>query len=102
MDTYFNLTLKSTFMLKWLRMSGDAIIAPNSYILKVDDDVFVNPNVLRSALHDLELSSTVKKNPKDECSDDEQRLPESYLILGRKLPERLGERDLATITGITN
>ena len=42
LDTYSNLTLKSIFMLKWLndRCSNAR------FVLKVDDDVFVNPENL--------------------------------------------------------
>ena len=115
MDTYFNLTLKSTFMLKWLvqknsKNSSSSIIGQqNSFILKVDDDVFVNPGVLKSVL-DSELvvlaaaaanndsasasasAGIEEKSSFDVTSATESHLlPKRYLILGRKLPERLGK-----------
>ena len=47
LDTYSNLTLKSIFMLKWLndRCSNA------KFVLKVDDDVFVNPENLMKILN---------------------------------------------------
>ena len=37
-DTYLNLTLKTTFLLKWAAKS----CATTKYVFKIDDDVFVN------------------------------------------------------------
>ena len=63
LDTYSNLTLKSIFMLKWLndRCSNA------KFVLKVDDDVFVNPENLMKMLnsttfHTAKLDSPEKKS----------------------------------------
>ena len=45
-DTYLNLTLKTTFLLKWVRDNCTRV----KYVFKVDDDVFVNPDRLWSSL----------------------------------------------------
>ena len=45
-DTYLNLTLKTTFLLKWVTARCSRV----KYVFKVDDDVFVNPDRLWSSL----------------------------------------------------
>ncbi|KAK4299274.1 hypothetical protein Pmani_028448 [Petrolisthes manimaculis] len=44
-DSYTNLTLKTVFMLKWIRQNCPSA----QFIMKTDDDIFVNvPNVVRT------------------------------------------------------
>ena len=52
-DTYLNLTLKTSFLLKWLETS----CSQAKFVLKVDDDVFVNPDRLWTTLEDTHLYS---------------------------------------------
>ena len=59
-DSYDNLTLKTTFLLKVL--TGQCSQA--QFILKADDDVFVNPERLWKMISDTQLS-TVKINNTD-------------------------------------
>ncbi|XP_066961514.1 beta-1,3-galactosyltransferase 1-like isoform X1 [Macrobrachium rosenbergii] len=54
-DSYTNLTLKSVFMLKWVHQN-----CPNvNFVMKVDDDIFVNVLNLEQAL----MNKTVAKTP---------------------------------------
>ena len=46
-ETYLNLTVKTTFLLKWLTSSH---CSRARFILKVDDDVYVNPANLWATL----------------------------------------------------
>lgn len=46
-DSYLNLTLKSIFMLKWVNMHCTNV----KYIIKADDDMFINIPNLRKALN---------------------------------------------------
>ena len=61
-DSYMNLTLKSVFMLKWLRELQNPKFGSMKHriipklVLKIDDDVFVNANNLFSALRKVEWS----------------------------------------------
>lgn len=44
-DSYTNLTLKTVFMLKWIRQNCPSV----QFVMKTDDDIFVNvPNLLRT------------------------------------------------------
>lgn len=59
MDSYTNLTLKTVFMLKWVQQH-----CPKAqYIMKVDDDIFVNvPNLQRSLLNMTVTTSLLTGN----------------------------------------
>ena len=46
-ETYLNLTVKTTYLLKWLTSSH---CSRARFIFKVDDDVYVNPANLWAAL----------------------------------------------------
>lgn len=60
-DTYLNLTLKTTFLLKWL----DKNCPSTKFVFKVDDDVFVNTEKLWSTLESSHLySSLLSKSDK--------------------------------------
>ena len=57
-DTFVNLTLKATFMFKWVT-SNDCLSA--KFLFKTDDDTFVNPEQLWASLeHSLLHSATTK------------------------------------------
>ena len=57
-DTFVNLTLKATFMFKWIK-DNDCLSA--KFLFKVDDDTFVNPEEMWSSLeHSLLHSATTK------------------------------------------
>jgi len=57
-DTFVNLTLKATFMMKWIT-SNPCLTA--KFLFKADDDTFVNPQALWSSLeHSLLHSATTK------------------------------------------
>ena len=43
-DSYLNLTMKTGFMLKWLHSRPDCLES-TKFVMKVDDDAFVNPKV---------------------------------------------------------
>jgi len=58
-DTYLNLTLKTTFLLKWL----GAECKLTKFVLKVDDDVFVNMERLWATLGSSHLFSTMVNLP---------------------------------------
>ena len=48
MDTYNNLRLKTIFILKWVHLNCPKL----KFIMKVDDDVFVNvPNLQNTLVH---------------------------------------------------
>ena len=53
-ETYLNLTVKTTFLLKWVS-SSDCSRA--EFIFKVDDDVYVNPEKLWRTVQTAELNS---------------------------------------------
>ena len=53
-ESYLNLTVKTTYLLKWLNSSP---CSRASFILKVDDDVYVNPANLWATLRAPHLSS---------------------------------------------
>lgn len=55
LDSYANLTMKTAFMLKWLA-AGECAAA--KFVMKVDDDAFVNPAVLWAALEHAPLFTT--------------------------------------------
>ena len=58
-DVYVNLTLKTTFMLKWVNASE---CGKPKFVFKVDDDTFVNPKVLWNALEHALLHTTSVKS----------------------------------------
>ena len=59
-DSYHNLTLKTTFLLKWLSHR-----CPRAkFILKVDDDVFINTENLWTAIQTTKLMSA-RKGPRE-------------------------------------
>ena len=58
-DTYLNLTLKTTFLLKWMASS----CSNSKFVFKVDDDVFVNPERLWSSLESSHLYSVMVNLP---------------------------------------
>ena len=61
-DTYLNLTLKTTFMLKWIGKS-----CPDAkFVFKVDDDVFVNTEKLWATLESSHLYSSMVTLPEKE------------------------------------
>ena len=53
-ESYHNLTVKTTYLLKWLNSSH---CSRASFIFKVDDDVYVNPANLWATLRAPQLSS---------------------------------------------
>ncbi|XP_069134444.1 beta-1,3-galactosyltransferase 1-like [Argopecten irradians] len=54
-DSYANLTLKSIFMLKW----SSTFCVNTSYVLKVDDDMFINVPNLINFLNSTRLKNSV-------------------------------------------
>jgi len=58
-DTYLNLTLKTTFLLKWVHSNCDK----TKFVFKVDDDVFVNPDRMWSTLESSHLYSVMVNIP---------------------------------------
>ena len=58
-DTYLNLTLKTTFLLKWVTSR----CSNAKFVFKVDDDVFVNPEKLWSTLESSHLFSVMVNIP---------------------------------------
>ena len=55
-DSYHNLTLKSVAMLKWVNLnchlsSNNTSLAPE-FLLKTDDDIFINVDRLLRVAHD--------------------------------------------------
>lgn len=82
LDTYVNLTIKSLFMLKWF--SGSCLPAGASYLLKTDDDVYVNLPNLRSML-EKDRDDWAQKSRQGGKSDDdglERHLLTGCLICG--------------------
>ena len=78
-DTYLNLTLKNTFLLKWITAKCSKV----KHVFKVDDDVFVNPDRLWSSLQTSPLYSlTVLSNTTD--SREAEMIPRQvvYSITG--------------------
>ena len=73
-DTYLNLTLKSTFMLKWLRDHCPSA----QFVMKVDDDMFVHPANLWSTLQSTQLNSI-------QLNQNSTRL--NYALIGRRVTE---------------
>ena len=47
-DTFVNLTLKATFMLKWI--TSNHCLNTAKFLFKADDDTFVNPQQLWASL----------------------------------------------------
>ena len=73
-DTYLNLTLKSTFMLKWmLDQCSEA-----KFVMKVDDDMFVHPANLWATLQSTELNSI-------QLNQNSNNL--NYALIGRQVTE---------------
>ena len=73
-DTYLNLTLKSTFMLKWmLDQCSEA-----KFVMKVDDDMFVNPANLWTTLQSTELNSIQLYENSNDLN---------YALIGREVTE---------------
>ena len=58
-DTYLNLTLKTTFLLKWVKSS----CSQAKFVFKVDDDVYVNPERLWNTLESSHLYSIMVNSP---------------------------------------
>ena len=58
-DTYLNLTLKTTFMLKWLGKDCPSA----KFVFKVDDDVFVNTEKMWATLESSHLYSSMVSVP---------------------------------------
>merc|ERR1711923_250262 len=58
-DTYLNLTLKTTYLLKWVNSNCDK----TKFVFKVDDDVFVNPDRMWSTLESSHLRSVMVNIP---------------------------------------
>ena len=58
-DTYLNLTLKTSFLLKWVSNSCEQA----KFVFKVDDDVFVNPEKMWSSLDSSLLHSVMVNIP---------------------------------------
>ena len=58
-DTYLNLTLKTTFLLKWVSASCPGA----KFVFKVDDDVYVNPERMWSTLESSHLYSAMVNVP---------------------------------------
>ncbi|MCL4151711.1 UNVERIFIED_CONTAM: hypothetical protein GTU68_048778 [Idotea baltica] len=52
-DSYTNLTLKSLFILKWIEMKCPQV----KYVMKTDDDMFINIPNLKKSLEDPKLPS---------------------------------------------
>ena len=82
LDTYSNLTLKSIFMLKWLndRCSNAR------FVLKVDDDVFVNPENLMKTLQSTKFNTAKVgfQDIKPETVD--------YALIGKTMVDIIPER----------
>ena len=83
LDTYANLTLKSIFMLKWLnnrcRNAG--------FVLKVDDDVFVNPENLMKTIE----SPTLKTITLDFQETKSETI--NYALIGKTMIDIKPERN---------
>ena len=73
-DTYLNLTLKSTFMLKWLLDQCSSA----KFVMKVDDDMFVNPANLWATIQATELNSI-------QLNENSNNL--NYALIGREVTE---------------
>ena len=58
-DTYLNLTLKTTFLLKWVDKDCPAA----KFVFKVDDDVFVNTEKMWATLDSSHLFSSMVSVP---------------------------------------
>ena len=88
-DSYANLTVKTTSMLKWLAGSE---CSTAKFVMKVDDDAFVNPQMLWAALDHAQLHTTTTRAMKEyvkrpfDASNDKEPPSESesidYLIMG--------------------
>ena len=78
-DSYLNLTLKTTFLLKWMTEKCSEV----KHVFKVDDDVFVNPDRLWSSLQTSPLYSlTVLSNTTDSREGEEIPRQVVYSITG--------------------
>ena len=73
-DTYLNLTLKSTFMLKWLLDQCSSA----KFVMKVDDDMFVNPANLWTTLQSTQLNSIQLYENSNDLN---------YALIGREVTE---------------
>jgi hypothetical protein len=88
MDAYTNLTLKSTFLLRWLLEAAPSCAATAKFVLRVDDDSFVNAARLWDALEHARLHSASTKSMQAYIRNDKNGKPmldsESidYLLLG--------------------
>ena len=74
-ESYLNLTVKTTYLLKWLNSSH---YSRASSILKVDDDVYVNPSNLWAT---LTKASPVLRSDKNK-----------YLLMGHVWQKALPDR----------
>ena len=52
-DTFVNLTLKATFMLKWI--TSNHCLNTAKFLFKTDDDTFVNPQQLWASLGTIHI-----------------------------------------------
>ena len=59
-DTFVNLTLKATFMLKWI--TSNHCLNTAKFLFKADDDTFVNPQQLWASLGTIYYVSTSRAN----------------------------------------
>lgn len=62
LDTYHNLTLKSMSMLKWINLtcsSNNDMSSSPVWVLKTDDDMFINVDRLLKVAHDMSNSKMI-------------------------------------------
>lgn len=83
LDTYNNLTLKSVMLLKWVTRNCDQLV---KYVLKTDDDTFINmPNLLQILLGGTipVYNATIGFHDRDSIlvKKAKNRLPDSRLLL---------------------
>ncbi len=85
-DSYANLTIKTSFMLKWINSAGSGC-ASAKFFFKVDDDAFVNPKVLwenleHALLHTATTKSFINYLP-PQAEEEEEIENEDDLIRSR-------------------
>ena len=61
-DSFSNLTLKTAFALKWVTSGTPLNNCSFKFVYKTDDDTFVNPGKLWTALDHALLHTTTKKS----------------------------------------
>ena len=74
-ESYLNLTVKTTFLLKWLNSSQ---CSRARFIFKVDDDVYVNPT---------NLWATLEQTPQLRSGNI------NYVLIGHVWQEALADRN---------